>query len=205
MKVLIADDHPVVRLGIKQILTEKPDIMVAGEAVDGPDVLEKCRASDWDAVVLDLSMPGGELDLLKALKRERPTLPVLVLSVHPEDQFAVRALNAGASGYLTKDSAPALLVDALRKVAAGGRYMSPWLAERMASRHGERPPHERLSDREYQVMRLIASGKTPTQIAGALGLSVKTVSTYRSRILQKMERTTSADLVAYAVRHHLAE
>lgn len=205
MKVLIADDHPVVRQGIKQILTEKPDIMVAGEAVDGPDVLEKCRASDWDAVVLDLSMPGGELDLLKALKRERPTLPVLVLSVHPEDQFAVRALNAGASGYLTKDSAPALLVDALRKVAAGGRYMSPWLADRMASRHGERLPHERLSDREYQVMRLIASGKTPTQIAGALGLSVKTVSTYRSRILQKMERTTSADLVAYAVRHHLAE
>lgn len=205
MKVLIADDHPVVRQGIKQILTEKPDIMVAGEAVDGPDTLEKCRASDWDAVVLDLSMPGGELDLLKALKRERPTLPVLVLSVHPEDQFAVRALNAGASGYLTKDSAPALLVDALRKVAAGGRYMSPWLAERMASRHGERLPHERLSDREYQVMRLIASGKTPTQIAGALGLSVKTVSTYRSRVLQKMERTTSAELVAYAVRHHLAE
>jgi DNA-binding NarL/FixJ family response regulator len=205
VKVLIADDHPVVRQGIKQILTEKSDIMVAGEAVDGPDALEKCRASDWDAVVLDLSMPGGELDLLKALKRERPTLPVLVLSVHPEDQFAVRALNAGASGYLTKDSAPALLVDALRKVAAGGRYMSPWLADRMASRHGERLPHERLSDREYQVMRLIASGKTPTQIAGALGLSVKTVSTYRSRVLQKMERTTSADLVAYAVRHHLAE
>ncbi len=205
MKVLIADDHPVVRQGIKQILTEKPDIMVAGEAVDGPDVLEQCRASDWDAVVLDLSMPGGELDLLKALKRERPTLPVLVLSVHPEDQFAVRALNAGASGYLTKDSAPALLVDALRTVAAGGRYMSPWLAEQMASRHGERLPHERLSDREYQVMRLIASGKTPTQIAVALGLSVKTVSTYRSRILQKMERTTSAELVAYAVRHHLAE
>ncbi|MBU1749567.1 MAG: response regulator transcription factor [Chloroflexi bacterium] len=184
-------------------------MVVAGEALNGQEVLEKVRAEAWDVVVLDIAMPGrGGLDILKELKHERPQLPVLVLSMYAEDQFAVRVLKAGASGYLTKDSAPDELVKAVRKVVNGGKYVSPFLAEKLASEINTdsiRLPHETLSDREFQVLRLIATGKAVKEIAAELALSTKTISTYRARILHKMNLTTTAELIHYAMRNRLIE
>jgi two-component system, NarL family, invasion response regulator UvrY len=207
IKILVADDHPVVRKGLVQIIAETADMMVAGEAATGPDVLDKIRREDWNVILLDISLPGmSGLEVLKQIKSEYPRLPVLMLSVHPEDQYARRVLKAGASGYLTKESAPDQLIGAIRKVSAGGRYISPSLAERLAYELAtdlERPPHEILSDREYQVLHLIASGKTVKEIAEQLSLSVKTVSTYRSRILEKMGMKNNAELTHYAIQNKL--
>jgi len=207
IRVLIADDHVVVRQGLKQILGDTPELLVAGEAINGQEVLDKVRAEAWDVVVLDISMPDHSgLDILKQLKAEQPKLPVLVLSMHPEDRYAMRVLKAGASGYLAKDSAADELVKAIRKVVSGGRYVSPFLAEKMAFEIGadaSKLPHEALSDREFQVLRLIADGKSVTEIAAELSLSVKTVSTYRARLLEKMNLGTNAELIHYAIRNHL--
>lgn len=207
IKILIADDHPVVRQGLKQMLADEPDMKVAGEAANATDLLEKVQKEPWDIVLLDITMPGrGGLDVLKDLKRDRARLPVLVLSMHPEDQFGLRVLKAGAAGYLTKDSAPEELVKAIRKVCGGGKYVSPLLAEQLATRLDStepRPPHEFLSDREYQVMRLIASGKRVGDIARDLSLSVKTISTYRLRVLEKMDLKTNAELTRYAIERGL--
>jgi two-component system invasion response regulator UvrY len=207
IRVLIADDHAVVRQGLKQILGDTPEMLVAGEATNGQEVLDKVRAETWDVVVLDISMPDRSgLDILKQLRSERPKLPVLVLSMYSEDQFAVRVLKAGASGYLTKDSAPDELVKAIRKVVSGGTYVSAFLAERLAFEIGadsSKLPHETLSDREFQVLRLIAAGKSVTEIAAELYLSVKTVSTYRARMLEKMNLGTNAELMHYAMQNHL--
>ncbi|MGD8491309.1 MAG: response regulator transcription factor [Anaerolineae bacterium] len=209
IRALIADDHAVVRQGLKQILGDTPEMVVAGEATTGQEVLDKIRAETWDVVVLDISMPDRSgLDVLKQLRSERPRLPVLVLSMHSEDQYAVRVLKAGASGYLTKDSAPDELVKAIRKVVSGGRYVSSFLAEKLAFEIGtdsSRLPHETLSDREFQVLRLIAAGESVTEIAAELCLSVKTVSTYRARMLEKMNLTTNAELMHYAMQNHLID
>jgi DNA-binding NarL/FixJ family response regulator len=209
IRALIADDHAVVRQGLKQILGDMPEMVVAGEATTGQEVLDKVRAETWDVVVLDISMPDRSgLDVLKQLRSERPRLPVLVLSMHSEDQYAVRVLKAGASGYLTKDSAPDELVKAIRKVVSGGTYVSSFLAEKLAFEVGtdsSRLPHETLSDREFQVLRLIAAGESVTEIAAELYLSVKTVSTYRARMLEKMNLTTNAELIHYAMRNHLID
>jgi two-component system invasion response regulator UvrY len=209
IRVLIADDHAVVRQGLKQILGGTPEMLVAGEAINGQEVLDRVRAEAWDVVVLDISMPGRSgLDILKQLKSERPRLPVLVLSIHSEDQYAVRALKAGASGYLTKDSAPDELIKAIRKAVSGGRYVSSLLAERLAFEIGtdsKRLPHETLSDREFQVLSRIAAGKSVTEIAAELSLSAKTISTYRARLLQKMNLGTNAELMHYAMQNHLID
>jgi len=209
LKILIADDHPVVRQGIGQIITETSDMVVVDEASNGWEVLSKVRASSYDVVLLDISMPGRSgVDILKELKDERPRLPVLILSIHPEEQYALRALRAGASGYLTKESAPDELVAAIRKISTGGKYVSSSLAEILASELGisdEELPHKTLSDREYQVMRMIALGKTVTEIAEELSLSVKTVSTYRSRILEKMKMKNNAEITYYAVKNRLVD
>jgi two-component system invasion response regulator UvrY len=207
IRVLIADDHAVVRQGLKQILGDTHEMVVAGEATNGQEVLDKVRAEAWDVVVLDISMPDRSgLDILKQLRSERPKLPVLVLSMYSEDQFAVRVLKAGACGYLTKDSAPDELVKAIRKVVSGGRYVSPFLAEKLAFEIGadsSKLLHETLSDREFQVLRLIAAGKSVKEIAAELSLSVKTVSTYRARMLEKMNLGTNAELIHYAIQNHL--
>jgi len=209
IRVLIADDHAVVRQGLKQILGDTPEMVVAGEATNGQEVLDKVRAEAWDIVVLDISMPDRSgLDILKELQSERPKLPVLVLSMYSEDQFAVRVLKAGARGYLAKDSAPDELVKAIRKVVSGGTYVSAFLAEKLAFEIGtdsSKLPHEALSDREFQVLRLIAAGKSVTEIAAELSLSVKTVSTYRARLLQKMNLTTNAELIHYAIQNRLID
>jgi two-component system invasion response regulator UvrY len=207
IRVLIADDHAVVRQGLKQILGDTPEMLVAGEAINGQDVLGKVRAEAWDVVVLDISMPDRSgLDILKQLRSERPGLPVLVLSMYSEDQYAMRVLKAGASGYLTKDSAPDELVKAIRKVVSGGRYVSPLLAEKLAFEMGadsSKLPHETLSDREFQVLRLLAAGKSVGEIAAELSLSVKTISTYRARMLEKMNLGTNAELIRYAIQNRL--
>jgi two-component system invasion response regulator UvrY len=207
MRILITDDHAVVRQGLKQILAEEFKRAEFGEASNVQEAIEKVWKENWDVVVLDITMPGRSgLEVLKEIKKSRPKLPVLMLSMHPEDQFAVRLLKIGASGYMTKESAPQELVGAVKKVVAGGRYVSPALAEKMASYLAidvQTPPHERLSDREFLVLRLIASGKTPTAIAKELGLSVKTVSTYRTRILEKMSMANSAELTHYAIQNNL--
>jgi two-component system invasion response regulator UvrY len=207
MKILITDDHAVVRQGLKQILAEEFTKAQFGEATNAQEALERIWKENWDVVVLDITMPGrGGLEVLKEIKKSRPKLPVLMLSMHPEDQFAVRLLKIGASGYMTKESAPNELVGAVKKVIAGGRYVSPALAEKMASYLAidvQTPPHERLSDREFLVLRLIASGKTPTAIAKELGLSVKTISTYRMRILEKMSMSNNAELTHYAIQNQL--
>ena len=209
IKIIIVDDHPIVRKGLKQILSEEPDMEVFGEAQDPQEVLDLIHKQDWDIVVLDISMPGrGGLDVLKEIKQIRPKLPVLILSVHPEDQYAMRALKAGASGYLTKESAPDALVRAIRKILRGGKYVSSALAEKLAyhlEAEVERPLHETLSDREYQVMLMIASGKTTNAIAKEMALSVKTVSTYRARILEKMKMKTTADLTYYVIKNNLLD
>ncbi|MCL7453279.1 MAG: response regulator transcription factor [Anaerolineae bacterium] len=209
IRVLIADDHAVVRQGLKQILGDTPEMLLAGEATNGQEVLDRVRAETWDVVVLDISMPDRSgLDILKQLRSERPKLPVLVLSMYSEDQYALRVLKAGASGYLTKDSAADELVKAIRKVVSGGRYVSSFLAEKLALEIGadsNKLPHETLSDREFQVLRLIAAGNSVTEIAAELYLSPKTVSTYRARLLQKMNLTTNAELIHYAIRNHLID
>ena len=209
IRALIADDHAVVRQGLKQILGDTPEMLIAGEAANGQEVLDKVRAETWDVVVLDISMPDRSgLDILKQLRSERPNLPVLVLSMHSEDQYAMRVLKAGASGYLTKDSAADELVKAIRKVVSGGRYVSSFLAEKLALEIGadsNKLPHETLSDREFQVLRMIAAGKSVAEIAAELYLSPKTVSTYRARLLQKMNLGTNAELIHYAIQNHLID
>lgn len=209
IRVLIADDHAVVRQGLIQILGDTPEMMVAGEATTGQEALDQVRAATWDVVVLDISLPDRSgLDVLKALRAERPTLPVLVLSMYSEDQYALRVLKAGAAGYLTKDTAAAELVKAIRQVVRGGRYVSPSLAEKLAFEIGtdlSRLPHETLSDREFQVLRLLAAGKSVKEIAAELSLSAKTVSTYRARLLEKMHLRSTAELMHYALQNHLID
>ena len=209
IKILLADDHTIVREGLKQILAETPDMVVIDEARNGQEVLDKIAQNDHDVVLLDISMPGRSgLDVLKQIKTEKPRMAVLVLSMYSEEQYALRALKAGASGYLTKESAPDRLIEAIRKVSEGRKYISPSVAEKLALNlefSEERPPHETLSDREYQVMCMIASGKTVKEIAADLALSVKTISTYRTRILEKMGLRNNAALTHYAVQNRLVE
>jgi len=209
IRALVTDDHAVIRRGLKELLTDSHRIEVAGEAGTAREAMQHVRAGRWDVLILDINLPDKNgLDLLRELKAERPDLPILILTVCPEDQFAVRALRSGAAGYLTKASAPAQLVDAVEKVARGGRYVSPAVAERLAVLMGgesEGLPHESLSEREYQVTRMLASGKTVSQIAQEMNLSVKTVSTYRSRVLDKMGMRTNAELTYYAIRNQLVE
>ena len=207
LKILIADDHPIVRKGLKQILSDEPDIEYVGEARNDSEVLNLMHAGEWDAVVLDITMPGrGGLEVLTDLRRLSPRIPVLVLSIHPEDQYAVRALKEGASGYMNKETAPEELVRAIRKIIKGGKYVSPTLAEKLVSMlRSEAPLHERLSVREHQVMLLIASGNTITRIADEMSLSVKTISTYRSRILEKLGMTNNVEITRYAIKHRLIE
>jgi DNA-binding NarL/FixJ family response regulator len=207
--VLIADDHAIVRQGLKQILSETEDLVVAGEADDGAEALQLARQQEWNVFLLDVSMPNRNgIDTLKQLKKEFPKLPVLILSMHPEEQYAVRALKAGASGYLTKQSAPEQLVTAIRQVAGGRKYVSATvamqLADAIANDSGsEQPPHELLSDREYEVLKLIATGKTLTQIAEELNLAVATISTFRARILTKLGLSSTAELIRYGLEHGL--
>jgi DNA-binding NarL/FixJ family response regulator len=207
--ILVADDHAIVRRGLTQLLSDELEGARFGEAATATDAVQAVRSGEWDLVVLDISLPGRSgLDVLKEIKAARPKLPVLILSMYPEEQFAVRALRAGAAGYLTKQTAPEELVGAVRKVLRGGRYVSASLAERLANEIGgspEKEPHETLSDREFQVLRLIASGLSLTAIADALTISVQTVSTYRTRLLEKMGMTTNADLSRYARLHGLIE
>jgi len=209
IKILIADDHAVVRRGLKQILAEEPNMAVFGEACNAQEVLKNVREQNWDIVILDITMPDRSgLEVLKELKNIRPKLPVLILSIHPEEQYAVRVLKAGAAGYMTKESAPEELVKAVRKVIRGSKYISPSLAEKLAfdlETDSEKPLHETLSDREYQVMCMIASGKTVKEIAKKLYLSVKTISTHRARILGKMKMKTNAELTHYAIKNRLVD
>ncbi|HEX2648653.1 MAG TPA: response regulator transcription factor [Burkholderiales bacterium] len=207
MKILIADDHPIVRHGLKQYLASDPELNVIGEATNGSDFLELARKTQWDVALMDFTMPGRSgLDLLSDLKREFPERPVLVLSIHSEQLHATSALKAGAAGYITKESAPQELAEAIRKVSQGGRYVSPQLGELLATEIAsgtQRSPHETLSDREYRVMWMLASGKQINAIAREMTLSPSTVSTYRTRILKKLRVKNNAELVHYAVRHQL--
>ena len=204
-RVLLVDDHAVVRRGLRQIIAEESETWTTGEAPNAATALNLLRGQYWDAVVLDVTMPDKNgLELLSDIKREFPNLPCLMLSMHPEDQFALRALKLGASGYLTKESAPEELMNALRRVVGGGRYVSQALAVRLAfPDNSERPHPELLSEREYQVLKLIASGKTISEIARVLSLSVKTISTYRARVLTKMKMRNNAELTYYAVQNGL--
>jgi len=207
IRVLIVDDHAILRRGLRSLLSDAFARAEFGEASNAEQALEQLGKKGWDVALLDITLPGKSgLDLLKELKAARPRLPVLVLSAHPEDQFAVRALKAGAEGYMTKESASEELVKAIHKILAGGRYVSPALAEKLASsvrKDFTRTPHETLSDREYEVMCRIASGKTVTEIAGELSLSAKTISTYRVRILEKLGVKNSAEIARYAIRNQL--
>lgn len=209
IKILISDDHAVVRAGLKQIISGTPDMAVIDEATNGWEVLEKVRGKDFDVVVLDLTMPGmSGLDVLKQLKIEKPKLPFLILSIHPEEHYAVRVLKAGASGYVTKETAPEELITALQKVSLGRKYISSSLAEKLAfdlQIDYEKPLHENLSDREYQVMLMIARGKTANEIAEELSLSVKTISTYRYRTLEKMKMKNNGELIRYAIRNGMVD
>jgi two-component system invasion response regulator UvrY len=207
IRIFIADDHPIVRQGLRRMVEADEGLVVSGEAGDAAALCEALKTVATDLVLLDVSMPGGPfLDTLRDLRARYPSIRVLVLSVHPENQWAVRALKAGASGYLTKDHSPDQLLEAIRRVYRGGKYVSPTLAEQLATQldgGGQRAPHELLSDREFEVMRRLGSGLTVAQIATELGISAKTVSTYRTRILEKMAVTTNADLVRYAARYGL--
>ena len=209
IRVMIADDHAIVRQGLRQILSDTTDMEVAGEACNGVEALHMSREGDWDVVLMDVSMPDRNgIDALKLLKKEQPRLPVLILSMYPEDQYAIRALKAGAAGYLNKQSAPDQLVTASRQVASGKKYVSASLAMELAEAIGEdsdRPLHEKLSDREYQTLCMIASGMTLTQIADELNLSVKTVSVYRARLLEKMRLRNNAELTHYGLKFGLVE
>ena len=210
MRVLIVDDHAMFRRGLREILVDEFDDLEFSEATNAEEALDLLRSGEWDVVILDVSMPGRSgLDALKEIKRDRPTLPVLMLSFHSEEHFATRVLKAGASGYMTKTSAPEELVNAIKKILVGGKYVSPELAEQLAE-DLERDavgtlPHKRLSDREYEVLLDIARGETVSEIGDKLSLSVKTISTYRARILEKMNLRSNADLVRYAIRHGLVE
>ncbi len=207
IRILVADDHSVVREGIKQILAGLDDMTVEDEAGSGQEVLLKMTAKDYDLVLLDISMPGKSgLEVLEEIKVMKPRVPVLILSMHPEEQYAVRMLRAGASGYLTKASAPQELISAIRKVSRGGKYVTVSLAEKLAfelDAGAEKPRHERLSNREYQVMLLLASGMSVSEVAEDLCLSAKTISTYRTRILDKMDMKKNAELTLYAVKNNL--
>lgn len=209
IKVLIADDHAILRAGLKHMLSECPDITVAGEAGNGHEALAKAQAEPWDVLLLDMTMPGKSgIELIKQLKQLLPKLSILVLSMHKEDVYAVRALKAGAAGYLCKDNAEDQLVAALRKVAAGGLYITPAVAEKLAldALQGDDrsvPPHTRLSDREYQIYQAIVAGDSVTDIAQKLNLSVKTVSTHKMHVMEKMGCDNVADLVRYALQHQL--
>jgi len=207
--VVIADDHPVVRQGLTRILAEEADMTLTAEAATGQELMDKLQEGNCDVVLLDISMPGrGGLDILTELRRQYAKIPILVLSVYPEDQFGPRVLRLGAAGYMNKEAACDQLVGAIRKVCAGGKYVSPRLAERIATdlaANTQLPAHETLSHREYQVMRLIASGKTVTQIARELSLSKKTISTHRARLLEKMRLKTNAELTFYAIQNDLID
>jgi DNA-binding NarL/FixJ family response regulator len=202
IRVLLADDHEIVRDGLKRILGAAGDLLVAGEAANGDQALALVKANDYDLALLDLSMPGlAGIDLIKRVRIEKPKLRILVLSMHGEQQYATRALKAGASGYLTKDSAAGQLVGAIRKIAAGGVHVSEAAAAGLVS--AERAPHQALSDREFEVLRLLVGGRSPTEIAARLHLSVKTVSTHKTHIQQKLGLSGTAGLVRYALEHKL--
>ena len=209
LRVLLADDHAIIRDGLKQILADTDDLVVAGEAANGIELMAQVREKDWDVLVLDISMPGRSgLELIHMVKAERPQLPILILSMHHEEQYAVRALQAGAQGYLTKESDGELLVAAIRRVAKGGVYISDKVAEIMV--RGIRPasetaPHHLLSDREYQVFNMLVAGLGLTEIGGELSLSVKTISTHKTHILQKMNLANTSELIRYALAHGLAD
>lgn len=209
IRVLLADDHTIVRAGLKELLSETGDITVSGEANNGAEALARIREGDYDIAVLDMSMPGRSgIELIRQVKQERPRLPILVLSMHSEEQYAVRALKAGASGYLTKESAADQLVAAIRRIAAGGAFVTPETAQRLAldiSSPATGAPHTLLSDREFQVLRLIVSGKSVSEIARQLSLSVKTISTHKTRIMQKMRLSNQAELIRYAIEHKLLD
>jgi DNA-binding NarL/FixJ family response regulator len=207
--ILIADDHAIVRRGLKQILDEEPGLAIVSEAENGQDVLDMSRHRTWDLVILDINLPGRSgIDILNELHYAYPKLPVLILSMYPEDQYALRVLNAGASGYLTKQSAPEELVKAIKKIRGGGKYYSDAVIDQLVTKPEARqvkPTHEILSDREFQVMVLIASGKTLSEIGENLALSIKTVSTYRKRILTKLNMKNNAELIHFALKNNLVE
>jgi DNA-binding NarL/FixJ family response regulator len=209
IRVLIADDHAIVRQGLRQILSDTDDMEVTGEAGNGVEAVQLARQHEWDVMLMDVSMPDRNgIDALKMVRKEFPRLPVLILSMYPEDQYAIRALKAGAAGYLTKQSAPEQLVTAIRQVASGKKYVSAALALELAEAITDdsgRPAHEKLSDREYQTLCMIASGRTLTQIGEELNLSVKTVSVYRARLLEKMRLANNAELTHYALKHGLVD
>jgi len=208
-KILIADDHAVVRQGVQYILRNEFKEVEFGEARNAEEVLDKVREQTWNLVILDIKMPGKSgLNILEQLKHEYPNLPVFVLSMYPEEQYAMRLLKSGASGYMNKENAPEELAMAVRKILSGRTYISPSLSEKLITEFGndtERPLHETLSSREFQVMLMLASGKSLTEIAGEMHLNVKTISTYRTRILEKMKMDTNAQLTSYALRHHLIQ
>lgn len=209
IRALIADDHIVVREGVRRILEQTPDVSVAGEAADGYQLLALVGCGQWDVLIMDLSMPGlSGLAALEEVRRLKPKLPILILSMHSEDQYAVRAFAAGASGYVSKSSPPDELVKAIRMVVSGHRYVSPEVAECLAS-HVHQPsggaPHTRLSNREYQVLCMIAAGKSVNAIAGDLCLSIKTISTFRRRVLDKLNLHNNADIARYAIQHGLVD
>jgi DNA-binding NarL/FixJ family response regulator len=207
IRILIADDHAVVRHGLKQIVMVDNQIMITGEASNGNELLDLVRKAPVDVVILDINMPGRNgLETLKEIKRHYPSLPVIILSMHPEDQYAVRSLKAGAAGYMNKETAPDELVTAIKKVYQGGKYISPQIAELLVhhiASNSQQEPHKSLSDRELEVFYSLAGGKTVGQISEELNLSVKTISTYRTRILEKMNMTTNAELVRYAFNYKL--
>jgi DNA-binding NarL/FixJ family response regulator len=207
IRLLVADDHPIIREGLKRIVAECPDMTVVAEAVDGDGLLSLLADVTADVLLLDISMPGpGFLELMRELRSSWPDLRILIISAHPEDMFAVRSLRAGAAGYLSKDQSPDRLAEAIRRIHRGGRYVTPSLAEKLASELApdeERPAHSQLSDREYQVLSLLGSGGSIKEIAEQLSLSSKTVSTYRSRVLEKLGLKTTADLIRYAIEHEL--
>lgn len=208
-RILLVDDHVVVREGLKQIIADIPDLFVAGEAGTAQEALQKALREKYDLIILDITMPGASgLDILKDLAMQKPGSKILVLSMHPEERYALRVLKAGAMGYVTKDRAPTELIEAIQTVLQGRRYVSPSLAEKLASDKifaEEKPAHTVLSDREYSVMLMIASGKTMTDIAKELSLSIKTVSSYRRRILAKIKKTNNADLVRYVIENQLLD
>jgi DNA-binding NarL/FixJ family response regulator len=209
IRIVVADDHTIVREGLKQLLSAAPDLSVVSEAQDGHQVLERIRALDFEVLLLDMSMPGKSgIELIKQVHAEKPKLRILVLSMHEEEQYAVRAIRAGAAGYLTKDSASAQLVSAIRKVAAGGAFLTESVAQQLAldaMPQTQGPPHAALSDREFQVFRELVSGRAVSEIAAELNLSVKTVSTHKARIMQKMNMSNPAELIRYAIRHRLVD
>lgn len=209
IRILIADDHTLMRDGLKQILATAGDMQVAGEASDGFQTLERVRAGDWDLLLLDMSMPGRSgIELIKQIKAEKPRLPILVLSMHKESEYAVRSIRAGAAGYLCKDSASQQLLAAIRSVAGGGRFIGPDVATDLAFgliQRDDRPLHALLSDREFLIFRKLTAGDGVGEIAARLNLSAKTVSTYKARVLQKMQMSSVAELVRYGLEHNLLD